>query len=163
MKNLIIIRHAKSSWDEPVSDKIRKLTERGRNDANLVSLESLKFINDKFVLFSSNANRAAETAIIFATNFSIPVNKIIIVDDLYTFDENQLEKVIKTLNNNLENVILFGHNAAITNFVNKFGDIFIENVPTSGLIWIKFNNPKWSILKKGIIQKILFPRDLKYE
>ncbi len=91
------------------------------------------------------------------------MNEIIVNEDLYTFDENQLEKVIKSLNNDLENVIVFGHNAALTNFVNKFGDIFIENVPTSGLIWIKFNNPKWSLLKKGKIQKILFPRDLKYE
>jgi phosphohistidine phosphatase len=163
MKNLILIRHAKSSWDKPVSDKDRELTERGKNDAILVSKESRVLLDDHFVLFSSNARRALETATIFATNYSLPLNEIIVNEDLYTFDENQLEKVIKSLNNDLENVIVFGHNAALTNFVNKFGDIFIENVPTSGLIWIKFNNPKWSLLKKGKIQKILFPRDLKYE
>ena len=163
MKNLILIRHAKSSWDNTVSDKERNLTERGRNDATLVSLESLNWLSDKFVLFSSNARRAFETATIFATNYSFPVNEIIINEDLYTFDENQLEKVIKSLNNDLENVILFGHNEAITNFVNKFGDIFIENVPTSGLVWIKFDCLEWKLLKKGKTQKVVFPRDLKYE
>ena len=91
------------------------------------------------------------------------LNEIIINEDLYTFDENQLEKVIKSLNNDLENVILFGHNEAITNFVNKFGDIFIENVPTSGLVWIKFDCLEWKLLKKGKTQKVVFPRDLKYE
>jgi phosphohistidine phosphatase len=91
------------------------------------------------------------------------VNEIIVKKDLYTFDENQLEKVIKSLNNDVENVILFGHNAAITNFVNKFGDGFIENVPTSGLVWIKFNCKEWKLLKKGTTQTVLFPRDLKYE
>mgnify|MGYP001011204214 CR=1 FL=1 len=75
----------------------------------------------------------------------------------------QLEKVIKSLNNDLENVILFGHNAALTNFVNKFGDIFIENVPTSGLVWIKFDCLEWKLLKKGKTQKVILPRDLKYE
>jgi phosphohistidine phosphatase len=163
MKNLFIIRHAKSSWDNPVSDKERNLTERGRADAALVSLESLSFINDKFVLFSSNARRAFETAKIFAINFSFPINEIIINENLYTFDANRLEKVIKSLNNNLENVILFGHNEAITNFVNKFGDIFIDNVPTSGLVWIKFDCEEWRLLKKGKTQKTIFPRDLKYE
>ena len=88
--------------------------------------------------------------------------KIIIVDDLYTFDENQLEKVIKSLNNDLENVILFAHNAAITNFVNKFGDIFIENVPTSGLVWIKFDCLEWKLLKKGKIQKVFQSEEFKY-
>ena len=161
MKNLILIRHAKSSWDEPVRDKDRKLTERGKNDAALVSLESRNLLIDKFVLFSSNARRAFETATIFSTNYSVPLNEIIFKEDLYTFDENQLENVIKSLNKDLENVILFGHNAAITNFVNKFGDIFIENVPTSGLVWIKFDCQEWKLLKKGKIQKVIFPRDLK--
>ena len=163
MKNLIIVRHAKSSWENPVSDKERNLTDRGRNDAALVSLESLGLIRNKFVLFSSNARRALETAAIFATNYSFPFNDIIINEDLYTFDENQLEKVIKSLNNDLENVILFGHNEAITNFVNKFGDIFIENVPTSGLIWIEFDCLEWKLLKKGKTKKVVFPRELKYE
>ena len=163
MKNLIIVRHAKSSWENPVSDKERNLTDRGRNDAALVSLESLSLIRNKFVLFSSNARRALETAAIFAINYSFPFNDIIINEDLYTFDENQLEKVIKSLNNDLENVILFGHNEAITKFVNKFGDIFIENVPTSGLIWIEFDCLEWKLLKKGKTKKVVFPRELKYE
>lgn len=161
MKNLILIRHAKSSWNEPVSDKERNLTERGKNDAALVSLNIFNFLNDNFLIFSSNARRAVETATIFASNFSFPVNEIILKEDLYTFDENQLEKSIKSLNNDFENVILFGHNAAITNFVNKFGDRFIENVPTSGLVWIKFECEDWKLLKKGKIKKIVFPRDLK--
>lgn len=161
MKNLVIIRHAKSSWDEPVSDKERKLTKRGKNDAALVAIKYLDFLNDNFVIYSSNAMRAVETAVIFATTFSYPINEINYEKDLYTFDENHLENVIKSLNNDLENVILFGHNAAITNFVNKFGDIFIENIPTSGLVWMQFDCDDWKLLKKGKIHKVIFPRDLK--
>jgi len=161
MKNLIIIRHAKSSWEEQVNDKDRKLTERGKNDANLVSLQLVDFLSDNFTIFSSNARRAVETATIFASCFSKPKNEIIFDENLYTFDENQLEYNIKSLNNDLENVILFGHNAAMTNFVNKFGDIFIENIPTSGLVWLKFYCKDWNLIKEGKIQKILYPKDLK--
>ena len=86
MKNLILIRHAKSSWDKPVSDKDRELTERGKNDAILVSKESRVLLDDHFVLFSSNARRALETATIFATNYSLPLNEIIVNEDLYTYN-----------------------------------------------------------------------------
>ncbi len=161
MKNLILIRHAKSSWDAPVNDKDRHISNRGVKDAHLLSLNILKFLPKKFVIFSSNAKRASETATIFAQNWMCPFESIIFLDDLYTFDENQLERTIKSCNNDYENVILFGHNAAITNFVNKFGDILIDNVPTSGLVSINFDFENWNLLSKGKTEKTLFPRDLK--
>lgn len=161
MKNLIIVRHAKSSWENYSSDKARILTEKGKIDASLVAINLGNFLNFNYIIYSSTANRARETATIFATNFSYPVHEIIFLEDLYTFDENQLEKVIKSLNNDKQNGILFGHNDAITNFVNKFGDIFIENIPTSGLVWMQFDCDDWKLLKKGKIHKVIFPRDLK--
>jgi len=161
MKNLILIRHAKSSWDGPVNDKDRRISNVGMKDAHLISSNTLKYLPNKFVILSSTAKRAIETATIFAQNWMCPFESIIFMENLYTFDENQLEQTIKSSNNDYENVILFGHNAAITNFVNKFGDIFIENVPTSGLVWIKFDCLEWKLLKKGKIQKVVFPIDLK--
>ena len=134
MKNLILIRHAKSSWDAPVNDKDRHISNLGVKASHLISLNVLEFLPEKFVILSSNAKRAIETATIFAQNWMCPFESIIFMDDLYTFDENQLEQTIKSCNNGYENVILFGHNEAITNFVNKFGDILIENVPTSGFV-----------------------------
>ena len=112
-------------------------------------------------MFSSTAKRASETAIIFAQNFSYPLENIVFKEELYTFDENKLERIVKSFNNNYDNVILFGHNEAITNFVNKFGDIFIENVPTSGFVSLKFDSDNWQLINKGTTSKILFPKDLK--
>ena len=90
MKNLILIRHAKSSWDLPVNDKDRHLSNRGVVDAHLISSNILKYLPKKFVIFSSNAKRAIETATIFAQNWMCPFESIIFMEDLYTFDENQL-------------------------------------------------------------------------
>jgi phosphohistidine phosphatase len=110
---------------------------------------------------SSTAKRAIETATIFAQNWMCPFESIIFMENLYTFDENQLEQTIKSSNNDYENVILFGHNAAITNFVNKFGDILIDNVPTSGFVSINFDCENWKVVSNGTTVKTLFPRDLK--
>jgi phosphohistidine phosphatase len=161
MKNLILIRHAKSSWDTPLQDKDRHLSNRGVKDAHLVSSNILKHLPKTFIIWSSTAKRAAETATIFAQNMACPEESIVFKDDLYTFDEKQLEKIVKSCNNDYENMILFGHNGAITDFVNKFGDVFIENVPTSGLVSINFENDDWEIISNGKTQKVIFPRDLK--
>ena len=161
MKNLIVIRHAKSSWDAPLKDIDRPLDNRGIKDAHRIALRAVKHLPKTFLMFSSTAKRASETAIIFAQNFLYPIENIVFKEELYTFDENNLERIVKSLNNKYDNVILFGHNEAITNFVNKFGDIFIENVPTSGFVSLKFDSDNWQFIDRGRTIKTLFPKDLK--
>ena len=161
MKNLIIIRHAKSSWNAPLNDIDRPLEQRGIKDAHLVAMQSIKFLPPKFQIFSSNAKRASETAMIFAQNYTYPVENIAFKPELYTFDEIKLEKIIKSFDNNYDNVILFGHNEAITNFVNKFGDVFIDNVPTCGFISLQFDANDWLSIENGTTLKTIFPKDLK--
>jgi phosphohistidine phosphatase len=161
MKNLILIRHAKSSWEAPLNDFDRPLMKNGIQDAHLVSSNIFKYIPKTYLIWSSPAARAVETALIFAQNISYPVESIVYKKELYTFDENQLEKVIKSCSNLFESVILFGHNEAITNFVNKFGDVFIDNVPTSGFVSLQFQADSWDTIHKGKTQKVIFPKDLK--
>lgn len=161
MKNLILIRHAKSSWQTSIQDEFRPLAQRGIEDALLVSSEISEFLPKTFLLWSSIAKRASDTALIFAQNLSYPTENIIYLKDLYTFDEIELEELIKSCNNMYESLILFGHNAAITNFVNKFGDRFIPNVPTSGFVSMQFETENWSLINKGLIRKTVFPKDIK--
>jgi len=161
MKNLILIRHAKSSWEAPLKDFDRPLMKKGILDAHDVSANISKFLPKTYIIWSSTAARATETALIFAQNISYPIESIVYKDDLYTFDERQLEKVIKSCDNSFDSVILFGHNEAITNFVNKFGDVFIENVPTSGFVSLRFDAESWDTINKGKTHKTIFPKDLK--
>ncbi len=161
MKNLILIRHAKSSWEVPLRDKDRPLTCQGIKNAHLVSSNINKYLPKTYNIWSSTAARAKETAMIFAQNISFPLESIVYKDELYTFDERTLENIIKSCTNEFENVILFGHNEAITNFVNSFGDVIIDNVPTSGFVHIEFNSMSWDAIDKGITKKTVFPKDLK--
>lgn len=161
MKNLILIRHAKSSWEAPLKDFDRPLMKRGILDAHDVSLNISEYLPKTYIIWSSTAARASETALIFAQNISYPLESIVFKDELYTFDDKQLEKVIKSCDNSFESVILFGHNEAITNFVNKFGDVFIENVPTSGFVSLQFDVESWDTIHKGKTHKTIFPKDLK--
>lgn len=161
MKNLFLIRHAKSCWDFPLNDIDRPLTTGGAKDAHLVSTNILKHIPNSFIIWSSTAKRAIDTSLIFAHNLFYPIESILYKKELYTFDIYNLENTIKNCSDNYDNLIVFGHNEAITNFVNKFGSTSIGNVPTSGFVQISFNNNSWQDIQRGNTQKVIFPRDLK--
>lgn len=161
MKNLILIRHAKSSWETPSKDIDRPISQRGIHDANIIFSQLNGFLPKTFLVWSSPAKRARETAMIFSQNLSIPYESIIINENLYTFDSKNLEETIKKCENRFDSLILFGHNEAITDFVNKFGDLYIDNVPTAGFVSISFEQDDWNAIRKGKTIKTLFPRQLK--
>jgi phosphohistidine phosphatase len=160
MKNLILIRHAKSNPGDAVEDKQRTLQVSGVRDAALVAQNIKRFLPNDFVVWSSNATRAIGTANTFSIAF--PENlKIEFKDELYTFDSLKLESIVRKIPDNYDCVIIFGHNEAITDFVNKFGSIFIDNVPTSGFVSMKFDTDSWHNFKQGKTDKTVFPRDLR--
>ena len=160
MKKLILIRHAKSSWEYNVKDHERPLNTRGLQDASAVSCELKGLFYPDLVLISS-ATRTQETAAIFTSNLKISKKIIQSNHDLYDFSGSDLLKVIKTCNNSIKELMIFGHNHAITAFVNSYGDLIIDNVPTCGVVVLEFEIDNWSHLKPGKTLKTLFPRDLK--
>lgn len=86
MKQLFLIRHAKSSWSLPLNDVDRPLTNRGIQDAHLVSAEVSQELPQTYLFWSSIAKRASETAILVAQNVSYPIGSIQFKAELYTFD-----------------------------------------------------------------------------
>lgn len=161
MKNLILIRHSKSSWDIPIKDIDRSLSIKGIKDAHLMAFHLMNELPNSYIVWSSVSKRTTETANIFSQYLNIPPETIQYLDDLYTFEVKNLEKIIKKCENLYDNLILFGHNEAITNFVNKFGDLYIENVPTTGIVFLEFDTDDWKNLSKGKTTKTLFPSQFK--
>lgn len=160
MKSLILVRHAKSSWEFGVSDKQRPLEEKGIIAIQKVAQEVVGILPNDLVFWSSTALRASNTSMIFCKTINIDTSKINFIDKLYTFDENQLELEIKKCDDKINNLILFGHNEAITNFVNKFGNKYIENVPTAGFVYLEFEQSSWKNINKGKTIKTIFPKEI---
>ncbi|MGS2726350.1 SixA phosphatase family protein [Psychroserpens sp. BH13MA-6] len=161
MKTIILTRHAKSSWEFDVSDRERPLKKRGFKDANLVSKAFKRERIDSDAIFSSPANRALSTCKIFMKNLNVDPKNIQIKEDLYDFGGDNVITFLKSLDENYQKVMIFGHNHAFTSICNIFGDKFIDNVPTSGLVVIDFEVNTWKDIKKGITKLTIFPRDLK--
>lgn len=161
MKNLVLIRHSKSNWELPLQDFDRPLTARGIRDAGLIASKFSAIIPNDYAIWSSSAKRCTATATIFSNQLNFPLDTVCFSKDLYTFDAHELLQIIKKCKNSDDNLILFGHNEAITNFVNKFGDLYIDNVPTSGLVVLQFDTNAWKTISKGKTITTLFPSQFK--
>ena len=161
MKRLFIVRHAKSSWKHQVSDLNRPLKKRGLIDASLISKHTSSLFQKPDIVLCSPAKRTVQTAEFFMENWQLKTKNFLINSNLYDFVGSNLVKSIKSCVNEVNNVMIFTHNFAITEFVNTFGTKHINSVPTCGFMVIDFDIDYWEQLCKGTTIYSIFPKQLK--
>lgn len=161
MKTLILIRHGKSSRKTDLQDHDRPLKKRAFQDALLVSQAFQIPDRNKLRIWSSSAKRALGTAQIFREELQIASENFVVKKELYTFNPEELLEVIYTAKDSLENLIIFGHNPAITAVANMLGDNHFDHIPTTGLVQLEFNSDSWTNLKQGRTRFHFFPKNLK--
>ena len=160
MKNLILIRHAKALYDGFATDKERELAVTGIQRSIKVAVQSKDILDESFAFWSSTAERAMGTALVFSELFDIPFDTFHFTDALYTFDCAALKKVIQSVPNEISSLVIFGHNPAFTDFINQTTNLTLDNLPTSGLVSMEFETDNWSELPIGKVVKTLFAKDL---
>jgi phosphohistidine phosphatase len=144
MKKLLIIRHAKSSWDPAIpNDFDRPLNERGQKDAPEMAKRLLKRDIKIDAFISSPAVRALSTATYFAEAYEKKQKHIIAIPSLYHPSVSAFFNAIEELDNDYKSVAIFSHNPGITDFVNSITVAYIDNVPTCGVFGIKADIKKW--------------------
>jgi phosphohistidine phosphatase len=119
MRTLLLFRHAKAeSEDSADNDHSRKLTGRGRSDAESVGtrLKSLQAV--PAAIISSTAARARSTAEIFAETIGFP-GTIALRDDLYLAPPATYIEVLRGWPDDEESVMMVGHNPGIEDLLSK--------------------------------------------
>ena len=149
MKELILLRHAKSSWDNNLDDRNRPLTEKGVNRIINISKASRNFFLDIDVIYSSPAIRAISTAIITSSVLKINFSKIKINENLYSFNSQNILSFIKSIDNKFNRVLCVGHNPAFTEVVNLLGNKELIHLPTAGWVKFKLNESDWKDINNG--------------
>ena len=145
MKNLYLLRHAKSSWDNPgLSDKDRPLNKRGLRDAPEMGQRFAARGETLDLVFSSPAKRARTTAELFCDACDYPPDGIVIEDGLYFLGRGAIEEVIENQSDRVNSLMLVFHNPDITHFCNSISDYFrIDNIPTCGLVKWDCDIDRW--------------------
>jgi phosphohistidine phosphatase len=150
MKTLILVRHAKSSWDEAGrSDSERPLNDRGKKDAPEMAKRLRKRGIPIDVLVSSPAERAFRTARFFAKEFEVKKNDILVEKALYGALSSHFEQVIGSLKDKVNTAAIFSHNPGITDYANTLTNVRTDNVPTCGVFAVQANVESWKEFAKA--------------
>lgn len=163
-KTLYLIRHAKSSWDDPsLKDHDRPLNKRGKKDAPFMAniLKEKNIIPD--LIISSTAERAIEFSKVLAEVLDYKKGNIVSERDMYLAGESEMLAILNNVDNNIETLFMVGHNPYITSFAVRLSGHSIDNIPTSGIVGIKFEIDKWKNAEIGKGEFISFDYPKKYQ
>jgi len=168
-RRLWLLRHAKSSWDEPdLADEDRPLSPRGRQAAvAMASYVASAGVRPQLVLCSSGL-RARQTlaAVLPALGNELEVR---IEPELYTFDGAAIIARLRRLPDALFSVMAVGHNPAfqetalaLTSRGRDRGRVE-EKLPTGALVAIELPGASWASLgsDEGELVLLVVPRDLE--
>jgi phosphohistidine phosphatase len=165
MKELFLIRHAKSDWGTDfLKDVDRPLNQRGYQDAYFMSQWFLKNKKVPEGIISSPATRALNTALIFARTFDYDMDRFAIKKDIYEAHSKKLISIIQDQSNDVHSLAVFCHNPGITETCNLLiKDFYVDNVPTCGIMGIKFSVSAWRDIgeKNGALDFFQFPKNFK--
>lgn len=155
MKQLLLVRHGKSDWGNPdLKDFDRPLNKRGKENAPEMAERLIKRGFHFDLMVSSLAKRAKSTAKFFAEAYQI--DAIQYEESIYEANTNALLKVVNSLNDNADTVIMFGHNPGFTDLVNELSDANIYNIPTAGMVLMSFPFYSWQMVSRGTGELVFF-------
>ncbi len=144
MKTLIIVRHGKSAWDNPnLKDHDRTLLPKGiKRTEKIAGFLAAKNVKPDLII-SSTAVRAFETGKILASELNYPEERIRTEPDIYYQGTDYLMELLYGLPNEVNSVMLIGHNPTFSHFANEFLNKPISDLPTTGTVSISFKTEKW--------------------
>jgi phosphohistidine phosphatase len=165
MKILLIVRHAKSSWKDPhLADHQRPLNKRGQKAAPEMGRRLQKRGVQPDIVVSSDARRAMDTAVSMAQRLGVPPKAIQKNPDLYHGAPDRILAIVHRFNDQWRQVMVVGHNPGLTEMANRFIPHAIANIPTAGVLELRFRTHSWHDIHRNNLKFSLFdfPKD-KYD
>jgi phosphohistidine phosphatase len=162
MKTLLLMRHAKSSWDEKsLSDHQRPLNSRGKRDAPRMGayVQSKGIILD--AVLSSTAERARATIEGFLEEYDFE-GEVSYFDDLYHANHETYASILNQLPDEVETVMLVGHNPEMDYFLEVICDVY-EHMTTANVAVINLSVERWAELNEitpGELVSLWRPREI---
>jgi len=159
-KTLLVLRHGKSRWDQPVDDHDRGLKKRGKRDTLRMGREIRERNLLPDAIFSSTAKRARSTAQRVAESASFS-EEIVMTRDLYFKGVEPHLVVISEASDSCQRVMVVGHNPDMEDLIEELTGEFVT-MPTCALACIQIEIESWNEVTdaQGKVQLVLRPRDL---
>ena len=157
MKELTLVRHAKSSWkDRDLADFDRLLNARGKSDAPLMGRRLAARGRRPDLVLSSPAKRALATLKKIAQEVGFSERDIVTDNRAYEADARELLFLVREIDDVHHDVLLCGHNPGLTDFSNLISNCIIDNIPTCGVVSIRFPVESWRDVMPGSGELLYF-------
>jgi phosphohistidine phosphatase len=169
VKRLFLLRHAKSSWDDPrLDDRDRPLAPRGRRASELIAGHLRREGIAPSLVLCSSATRARET--LQRVIPALDASDVSIEDELYGASSEGLLQRLREVPGDLESVMLVGHQPAIQELALDLAGDGAElarlraKFPTGALATLLFAGD-WSELAPGSAELVAYvkPKELAGE
>ncbi|KDN96383.1 SixA phosphatase family protein [Hydrogenovibrio marinus] len=166
LRELLLVRHAKSDWKEDLEDIDRPLSEKGKKAAGRLG----QWLQDKNLIptyiLVSPAQRAQQT--FKRLKFSKDICPHLTLDDLYLATQEQLIETLAQIPTHYERVMIIGHNPGLEELAqyleheNHCDDCETRLFPTGSLAHFILPN-SWENLSAGSGKLVQFirPKDIK--
>jgi len=152
MKKIVMVRHATAAAKGAgVADFTRSLRKKGRKESRTMIRWYLENVGGKpDLMLSSPANRAIETAQLFAKGLGYKSKKIMENEALYgTASLEDFLKILNELDDKYDSVMVFGHDPAFSEFAQYMVAEFDVLLPKCSVFGFSANRKKWRTLKAG--------------
>lgn len=157
MKQLLLCRHAKSSWKNPsLPDFKRPLNKRGKRDAPVMGKRLTLRMMIPDAILCSPATRAKKTAALLCKGMGCSPKIITYKSGIYDTTVKGLLKVIRSASDKVDRVMLVGHNFELTDLVNDLLAIDLYNVPTCGIVACSLDMDYWQDIDKAHAELLFF-------
>ncbi|MRR57350.1 MAG: histidine phosphatase family protein [Deltaproteobacteria bacterium] len=157
MKELTLVRHAKSSWkDRDLADFDRPLNARGKSDAPLMGRRLAARGRRPDLVLSSPAKRALATLKKIAQEVGFSERDIVTDSRAYEAGAHELLSLVRGIDDAHHDVLLCGHNPGLTDFSNLITNRIIDNIPTCGVVSIRFPFDSWREVRPGSGEVLYF-------
>lgn len=162
MKTLLVLRHAKSSWnDSTLDDHERPLNERGRRDTPRMGKLVREYGLMPDAILSSDAVRARLTAegVAEAAGYA---GEIVFAPQLYLASPTDILLLLPTVRENAATVMIVGHNPGLEKLVEQLTGKW-QDLPTATLAQIDLPIDQWRDLTastRGTLMGLWRPGEL---
>lgn len=152
---LTLIRHAKSSWDDPaLADFDRPLNARGERDAPRMAEHVRRALGKPDRIVTSPALRALATARVFVEALGVAPQRIERRPRIYEASAQTLLTLVQMLDDGDRHVMLFGHNPGFTDLAHRLARCSFDDMPTCAVVQIGFDVKTWrEVAERGGTQR----------
>jgi phosphohistidine phosphatase len=169
VKVLYLLRHAKSSWDDPhVPDHDRPLAPRGRRAARKLAKHFTEANISPALVLCSTARRATETLAAILPSL-VPAPDVRVEEELYSAASDELSRRVHEIPATVPSVLLIGHNPGIQSValvLARDDDPTLiarlrEKMPTGTLATLELDG-EWTDAAAGVARLVSFviPREI---